>query len=172
MVSGSRGIKYNVVCLCHYLTITILREANDCLFQQCASDVNELAYITGSITQDDSIHESKMHVVWYNYTIINCFTNNLCAPSLCTTNILHTCNKDGRNIRFVFEILNIRMFSSYLIKNSQLCKRTSLEYFPSVLCCKMGPGRSFTSSLNYEKDYNHQTTPHKSDMYTYTHITC
>ena len=33
-----------------YVTITITSEdsANPCLFQQCASDVNELAYVTGA----------------------------------------------------------------------------------------------------------------------------
>ena len=39
-----------------YVTITILREAstNHCLFQQCTSDVNDLASITGSVSQDGS----------------------------------------------------------------------------------------------------------------------
>ena len=33
-----------------YVTITIINEdsANPCLFQQCASDVNDLAYVTGA----------------------------------------------------------------------------------------------------------------------------
>ena len=33
-----------------YVTITIASEdsANPCLFQQCASDVNDLAYVTGA----------------------------------------------------------------------------------------------------------------------------
>ena len=33
-----------------YVTIAIIREdaANPCLFQQCASDVNDLAYDTGA----------------------------------------------------------------------------------------------------------------------------
>ena len=45
-----------------YVTITILREAsaNHCLCQQCACDVNELAYVTGSVPQDGSAHESKI----------------------------------------------------------------------------------------------------------------
>ena len=39
-----------------YVTITIISEdsANPCLFQQCASDVNDLAYVTGFVSQDES----------------------------------------------------------------------------------------------------------------------
>ena len=39
-----------------FVTITIFREdsAKLCLFQQCVSDVNDLAYVTGYVPQDGS----------------------------------------------------------------------------------------------------------------------
>ena len=65
-----------------------------------------------------------------------------------TSKGLHS--KDWTNIQSVFE-------------NVQLYKRISLEYFPS---CAVAGDLLFS---DYEKDYNRQTTPHISYMYTYTH---
>ena len=41
---------FDVSSMSRFVTITILHEASAklCLFQQCASDVNDLAYVTGS----------------------------------------------------------------------------------------------------------------------------
>ena len=57
-----------------YVTIIILCEASAKfrLLQQWASDVNDLAYITGSMSKDGRAHESKIACFWYNYSIINC----------------------------------------------------------------------------------------------------
>ena len=45
-----------------YVTITIINEdsANPCLFQQCASDVNDLAYVTGAYVSRWQGPESKI----------------------------------------------------------------------------------------------------------------
>ena len=44
-----------------YVTSTIISEdsANPCLFQQCASDVNDLAYVTGAYVSRWQRPESK-----------------------------------------------------------------------------------------------------------------
>ena len=57
-----------------YVTITIMRKASAMLwlFQQCASDVIDLAYVTGSVPQDGSTLNPILHVFLYNYTVINC----------------------------------------------------------------------------------------------------
>ena len=81
----------------------------------------------------------------------------------------HTYTKDETNIRFVLEMSNILTFCRYSIQYSKLYKRISIEYFPS---CPPPQNRSmtifyFVTSLR--KNYNHQTTPHISYMYMYTH---
>ena len=84
--------------------------------------------------------------------------------------------KERNNIRFVFEISNIRKFSRYSIRcdirKFAAIKKTNIvrtsNIFRHVFRRKVGAWRSFNSS-NYERDYNRQTTPKISYMYTYAH---
>ena len=64
-----------------YVTITIMREASarPCLFQPCTSDVNNFAYLTGSMPQDGSALNPRLHVFWHNYTISNCLLTLYCT---------------------------------------------------------------------------------------------
>ena len=50
-----------------YVTINIISEdsANPCLFQQCANDVNDLAYVTGAYVSRWQRPESKIACFWY-----------------------------------------------------------------------------------------------------------
>ena len=94
----------------------------------------------------------------------------------CKQGSLHctTVSKEGANIWFLFEILNIQTFSCYSIKYSKICSYIN-EYgsniFLHVLHRKFGPGWSLTFWLNYEKDYDRQTTHHLSYIvYIILHI--
>ena len=82
------------------------------------------------------------------------------------------CGKDRTDIRFVFEISNFRMFSRYTIRNSKIRSYIN-EYrsniFLHVLRRKIGPGRSLTFWLNYEKLQPSNYSSHI--LYEYTHKT-
>ena len=55
-VTGAMVFDISSMSRIAYITITIFGEdsTNPCLFQQCTSAINDLAYITGSLPQDGS----------------------------------------------------------------------------------------------------------------------